>query len=161
MRKTTGILILTTFVLFFKPSDLSAQGNAPDDIVGYYYYFEPKEKEYSQVEIYKSGDKYKGRVVWLKNPYNAEGKPKTDVYNKDKSKNNRPITGLEIFEGLTYNEKKKRWEGKIYDPANGDSFNCVIWFHSDKILKIKGFVASEWMGLNRTIEWIKEPYKRN
>ncbi len=132
----------------------------PDDIVGYYYYFEPKEKEHSQVEIYKQGNSYKGRVVWLKEPYQADGKPKTDVFNKDKSKRERYIIGISIFDGLKYNKEKTRWEGAIYDPANGDTFKCVVWFDAQDVLKIKGFVGTEWLGLNRTIIWSKEAEKR-
>lgn len=156
-----NVISATVFACFSFVSfgSLAAQSN-PDDIAGYYYYFEPKEKEYSQVEVYKSGDKYKGKVVWLKEPYQPDGSPKVDIFNKDKSKRDRPIIGISIFDGLTYNKDKKRWEGVIYDPANGDSFNCAAWFESKNVLKIKGFVGPEWMGINRTIVWNKEAQMR-
>lgn len=146
---------LLFFIVCMFPVLLSAQKKA-DGIVGYYYYFEPKEKEYSQVEIYKSGNKYKGKVVWLKEPNTKEGKPKTDIYNQAEELQSRPIMGITIFEGLLYNASKNRWEGEIYDPANGDSFKCVAWFDGGNELKIKGYVGSEWMGLSRIITWKKE-----
>lgn len=142
------------------PGMLCAQTN-PDDIVGYYYYFEPKEQEHSQVEVYKSGELYKGKVVWLKQPNWPDGKPKNDLFNKDKSKRERLIIGISIFDGLTFDEHKKRWTGSIYDPANGDSFNCIVWFDDENKLKIKGYVGAEWMGINRTITWDKEAEPRN
>ncbi len=151
--------IVIAFFMVTITEYLCAQNN-PDDIVGYYYYFEPKEKEYSQVEVYKNGGLYKGKVVWLKEPYQADGKPKTDIYNKNKTERDRLIIGITIFDGLKYNSDKNRWEGVIYDPANGDSFNCVVWFDGKSVLKIKGFVGKEWMGINRTIVWSKEMEKR-
>ncbi len=152
-----GLLIIVSFWVFV-PGSLMGNNpkDAPDDIVGYYYYFEPKEKEYSQVEVYKSGNLYKGKVIWLKEPYTADGKPKTDVFNKNKNERNREIIGITIFDGLTYNQEKSRWEGTIYDPANGDSFKCIAWFDEKNVLKIKGYVGAEWMGINRTIVWNKE-----
>lgn len=152
-----GILIIAGFLV---SAAVSLAGNnqqgAPDDIVGYYYYFEPKEKEYSQVEVYKIGNLYKGKVVWLKEPFTADGKPKTDVFNKNKDERNREIVGISIFDGLEYNKDKKRWEGAIYDPANGDTFKCIAWFEGKNVLKIKGYAGAEWMGINRTIVWNKE-----
>ncbi len=155
-RKTSAFLLL--FFLCFPICALFAQSES-DKIVGYYYYFEPKEKEHSQVQVYKSGDKYKAKVIWLKEPNTKDGKPKTDIFNKDESKRNRTIMGITIFDGLTYNTSKKRWEGSIYDPANGDSFSCAAWIEGNT-LKIKGYVGAEWMGINRTITWTKETTAR-
>ncbi len=86
MKKIIGLLL---FIIYTSFSVIYSQNNG-DNIVGYYYYFEPKEKEYTQVEVYKSGNKYKGKVIWLKEPYFPDGKVKTDIFNKDKSKRNRP-----------------------------------------------------------------------
>ena len=41
-----------------------------------------------RVEIYKKGQYYYGKVVWMKYPY-RNGKPKTDWKNPDPSKRNR------------------------------------------------------------------------
>ncbi len=159
MVKYFLITTITAFLSCIFPREAMAQDH-PAEIVGYYYYFEPKEKEYSQLEVYKEDGKYKGKVVWLKDPYKTDGTPKTDIFNKDKTKRERLIIGVTIFEGLTYNKEKNRWEGTIYDPANGDTFNCIAWFDSKNILKIKGFVGKEWMGINRVIVWNKETEKR-
>jgi uncharacterized protein (DUF2147 family) len=129
--------------------------NEPDKIAGYYY-LESKAKEFSQVQIIKSGDLYKGSIVWLQHPNFPSGEPKTDIQNKDKNKKNRPLIGLTIIEGLKYSKDKNRWEGNIYDPANGNTYKCVLNFDSDNILKLKGYIGSEWMGLNRTATWTKE-----
>ncbi|MBR0321358.1 MAG: DUF2147 domain-containing protein, partial [Bacteroidales bacterium] len=37
------------------------------------------------VEIYKSGDSFNGKIVWLEEPTDAAGKPSVDKNNPDKS----------------------------------------------------------------------------
>ena len=37
------------------------------------------------VQVYKKGDKYFGKLVWLKVPNDADGKPRTDINNPEAS----------------------------------------------------------------------------
>ena len=77
----------------------------------------------SQVEIYQSGDKLNGKIVWLK-----AGDEKLDSKNPDK-----------ILTGLTKN--KEKWEGgRIYNPKNGKTYKCSIWLDGNK-LKVRGYLA--------------------
>ena len=72
----------------------------------------------SQVEIYQSGDKLNGKIVWLK-----KGDGQLDVHNPDKKLQSRKLVGVNILTGLT--KKGDKWEGgKIYNPKNGKT--CVI-----------------------------------
>ncbi len=59
---------------------------AAQDITGTWYNAEKDAK----IQIYKSGEKYYGKIVWLKNPNDANGNPKTDVKNTDKKKTMSP-----------------------------------------------------------------------
>lgn len=43
-----------------------------------------------KVEIYKKGDKYYGKLVWLKEPNEDNGTPKVDDENPDASKRSTP-----------------------------------------------------------------------
>ena len=96
----------------------------------------------SQVEITrKSDNKYYGRLVWLKDPLNEEGRTKIDDKNPDKAMQNRPLKGLELLKGFTYNNDNKEWAGgTIYDPQNGKTYDCYMWLDGNNSLKIKGFV---------------------
>ena len=89
----------------------------------------------SNVEIYQSGDKLYGKIIWLK-----RGEGQLDVHNPDKSLRSRKLLGVNILTGLTKNGKK--WEGgKIYNPMNGKTYKCAIWLEGNT-LKVRGYVGS-------------------
>ena len=55
------------------------------------------------VEIYvcaERADRLCGRIVWLREPLNAQGVPKRDRYNPKESLQTRPICGLPILGNL-------------------------------------------------------------
>src|SRR3989339_1091614 len=54
------------------------------------------------VEIYKCQDNYCGKMVWLLEPNDEAGKPKTDIKNPDASKQSRPLLGLNMVWALKY-----------------------------------------------------------
>ena len=55
-----------------------SQSKKGDDILGKWF----TENNEAKVEIYKSGDKYYGKIIWLKEPNDKEtGKPKKDKNN--------------------------------------------------------------------------------
>ncbi len=91
------------------------------------------------VEIYQSGDKFNGKIVWLKDANDAQGKPLTDQENPDKSKRSRPLIGLLMLTDFKQNNGK--WEGgKIYDPSEGKTYKCTMWLEKGK-LKVRGYVG--------------------
>lgn len=76
----------------------------------------------SNIEIARCGGFLCGRVVWLQEPNNENGQPKTDINNPDATQRSRPLLGLTIIsnvqqedetqlKGLVYNAE----DGKIYD----------------------------------------------
>ena len=52
------------------------------------------------VEVYKSGDAFNGKIVWLANPTEADGSPAVDSNNPDKSLRSRKLIGLNMLSGL-------------------------------------------------------------
>ena len=136
--------------LFLAAPFMSAQA---DKVAGFWL----TEKGTSQVEIYKGTDgKYYGKVSWLDEP-NEDGKPKVDDENSDPALQNRPILGLPLLQGFEYDKKEKEWvNGSIYDPDNGKTYDCFIWFESDDSeLQIKGFVMGMRF-LGRKTVWKRE-----
>ncbi len=124
-----------------------------DKVVGFWL----TEKGTSQVEIYKAEDgKYFGRISWLEE-LNENGKPKVDEENPDDVLKSRPILGLNILEGFDYNQEDQEWEnGSIYDPDNGKTYDCYMWFDDDdNVLNIKGFVMGMRF-LGRSTAWKME-----
>ena len=88
----------------------------------------------AQVEIYKSGDKLNGKIIWL-----AKGPETTDSHNSDEKLRSRKLLGVNILSGLS--QKKDKWEGgRIYNPKNGKNYKCSIWLEGDK-LKVRGYLG--------------------
>ena len=52
------------------------------------------------VEVYQQGDVYNGKIVWLKNPTEADGTPAVDNNNPDESLRSRQLIGLNMLSNL-------------------------------------------------------------
>jgi uncharacterized protein (DUF2147 family) len=149
------LLFLLAFVLL----GLNAYSQDADKVRGYWL----TEKGTSQIWIYraKNGDYY-GKIVWLEEP-NENGAPKKDKENPDEKLRDKTLLDLLILKGFEFDEKDKEWEnGTIYDPENGKTYDCYMWFEDGNYneLKIKGFVMGmRFMGRETT--WTRESSKRN
>ena len=88
----------------------------------------------AQVEIYKSGDKLNGKIIWLE-----KGPDTKDTHNPDAKLQERKLMGVNILSGLS--QSKKKWEGgKIYNPKNGKTYKCSIWPEGNE-LKVRGYLG--------------------
>lgn len=155
----TRLFSLVLILIVFQISAF-AQSKA-DKVIGYYLTLnDDTGKESSQVQIFKATNgKYFGKIVWLAEP-NENGKPKVDDDNPDKALQSRPIIGLQLLKGFSYNEKSDEWsDGTIYNPTGGKTYNCYMKFDGNK-LKIRGFIGAAWMGLGKTATWYKEETQR-
>lgn len=134
--------------LLFISKSLTAQIKA-DDIVGTWL---TSGKEPAKIEVFKSGDKYYGKIAWLKNPTD-NGKPKLDSRNPDPGKRNQQIIGLLILTGFKF-DGDDEWEGgKIYDPESGKTYSCYISLKDKNILKVRGYIGISLFG--RTEIWTR------
>lgn len=144
MKKQIFIL---TFLLF-STAYVFAQA---DDIIGIWV----PAKGTSQVKIYKaSNGKYYGKVEWKEED---KDKDELDVNNPDKSLRNRKILGSVILKDFVHNPDKKQWvDGTVYDPDNGKTYDCYIWFKGDKNkMTLKGYVLGMKF-IGRSEEWTRE-----
>ena len=107
-----------------------------------------------KVEIYKKGDKFLGKIVWLIEPIDSKtGKPKTDLQHPDKSMHNRPLLGLINLWGFLYKGDNKWEDGHIYDPKNGKEYKCIISFKDNNTLNVRGYIGFSVIG--RTDVWTR------
>ena len=138
------IFILTFFL--FSTAYVFAQA---DDIIGIWV----PAKGTSQVRIYKATNgKYYGKVEWKK-----EDKDELDVNNPDKRLRNQKILGSVILKDFVYNPDKKQWvDGTVYDPDNGKTYDCYMWFEgNENKLTLKGYVLGMKF-IGRSEEWTRE-----
>jgi len=100
--------------------------------------------------------KFNGEITWLKDPLNDQGKPKVDDKNPDKKKHNNPILGLNLLKGFEYDKSKDQWvNGTIYDPSNGKTYKCLMWFDKDpNKLSVKGYIGFAVIG--REVVWTRD-----
>jgi len=127
-----------------------AQKFGPDDLIGIW---EPSHGK-GRVKIEKIGDKYFGKVVWLKEPLDPETREKKlDKSNPDETLRKRKRLGLRVLQDFAPNGNGYWDSGTIYDPENGTTYNCKITMKNKNTIDIRGFVGVSMFG--RTDTWKK------
>jgi len=102
--------IILSIAFIFLSLNIFAQ--KADDIIGKY---ELPNK--LQIEIYKQGDKYFGKVIALNGWENGETK---DFKNPEKSEREKPLLGKVIIKDLEFDSDEKEWvNGTLYGPDKG------------------------------------------
>ena len=104
------------------------------------------------VEVYKEGNAYNGKIVWLEKPTEADGSAVVDSNNPDKNLRSRKLMGLNMLSGLTKNGSEYTG-GKIYDPGNGKTYNCSMKVEGD-VLKGRGSLDKKGL-IGRTMDWFR------
>jgi uncharacterized protein (DUF2147 family) len=141
--------LLTVLPLLLLGSPLIAQ-NKSDDLIG--IWLNPG-KEPAKIQIYKNGEKYFGKIIWLKFPLDKEGKSKTDFRNPDKDKRSNLVIGLVILTAFIF-DGEDEWEGgEIYDPETGNTYSSTLSFKDKNTLKVRGYIGISLFG--RTEIWTR------
>lgn len=109
------------------------------------------------VQIYKKGDKYFGKIVWLKVPNNEDGTPRTDISNPDESLRKRTIKGLENLRDFVYKGDNLWEEGKVYEPKAGNDYSCNMKLVDENTLEVRGYIGVSMFG--RTDVWKRQVKK--
>ena len=148
------LLLVTSFTLLSLSSSFKVLQENPDAIVGVWKTGEGN----AMVRIYKNGEKYQGKIVWLKEPNDPEtGKPKIDKNHPEEETRTRPILGLVNVWGFRFAEKNNWEEGNIYDPKNGNTYSSTIKMTSSNTIEVRGFIGVSLIG--RTDTWTRQVAK--
>ena len=153
----------STMVLSFWFAVTFAKAANPDDVLGIWY----NEEKTAKIEVYKDGDRYYGKIMWLKEPTYVQkdvdendhplvklGATKVDFKNSDESKQTTPILGLVILRGVKYDPDDEEWnDGRIYDPKKGSDYKCFIKMKSADRLDLRGYIGISLLG--RTSYWTR------
>jgi uncharacterized protein (DUF2147 family) len=142
-------------VLFFLFSGLLFGQADADKLIGVW---EPSNGK-ARVKIDKIGNKFYGKIVWLKEPNDPEtDQPKLDKNNPDASMRSAPLRGYRMLKDFVYSGNGEWTEGTIYDPESGSTYNCVIKLKDDNTLDIRGYVGVKALG--RTDVWKRLSVKK-
>ena len=153
MKKLLISSFSALFILLMGTSFAPISDN-PDAIVGVWKTGEGN----AMVRIYKNGDKYQGKVVWLKEPNDPEtGKPKQDKNHPEEATRTRPVLGIINIWGFSYKDKNLWDDGNIYDPKNGSTYSCTIKMINPNTLEVRGYIGVSIIG--RTDNWTRQQAK--
>ncbi|MBX9943172.1 MAG: sterol desaturase family protein [Reyranella sp.] len=80
-----------------------------------------------------------GTIRWLWDPVDEKGRPRLDAQNTDATLRARPLVGLSILSGLA-RSPKGGWEGRIYNPEDGQTYRAIVRRTAADTLTIEGCV---------------------
>jgi uncharacterized protein (DUF2147 family) len=144
MKRKNGLLFLLLVVAQL------AWGQAKgDEIVGYWL---TRGKNTAKIQIYKSADKYYGKIVWLSEP-TENGRPKVDKKNPDAGRRNQQLIGLNLLSDFRFDGDDEWEDGKIYDPESGKTYRCYLTLKDRNTLKLRGYIGVSLLG--RTEVWTR------
>lgn len=154
MKSIFGIAFLfavSSILVSFRPARLLADDN-PDAVVGTWL----NGTKRGHVQIYKQGDNYFGKLVWLKEPNDpTTNKPKLDTKNPDAKMQSRPLMNLNIMTGFEFDGGDVWDEGKIYNPEDGKTYSCKMTLKNPNTLDVRGYVGISLIGKTQTWTRIK------
>ncbi|GCD78637.1 hypothetical protein JCM31826_21190 [Thermaurantimonas aggregans] len=151
MKKILLSLVITWITTFF----IKAQNVEADQLIGVW---EPSHGK-ARIKIEKIGEKYYGKIVWLREPIDpVTNQPKVDKNNPDESMRQVPLKGYRILKDFQYGGKGEWIDGTIYDPENGNTYSCVIKMRDENTLDIRGYIGVKALG--RTDVWTRVAVKK-
>ncbi len=101
----------------------------------------------SHVEITACGTKLCGTIIWLKEPLDDKGAPKSDANNPEPKMQSRPIIGLPLLVNFIAGEEANVWDnGTIYNPEDGENYSCTLTLLDGTTLKVRGYVGLPMFG---------------
>ena len=110
----------------------------------------------AQVEIAACGEaELCGRIVWLEEPLDEQGRVRRDVENGGAALRERPVLGLTILTRVPSvpNDDGVWTDARIYDPKNGKTYKCKLELEADGRLKLRGYIGFSLFG--RTTRWTR------
>lgn len=121
---------------------------AQDQILGKWW---TPEKD-GKLEVYKTGSKYYGGIIWGKNG------TRKDTKNPDPSLRNQTIVGSTILKDFVYDAEDKVWnKGTIYDPNNGKTYDCKISLsRNQQEMNVRGYIGISLLGRTETFTRVTE-----
>ena len=143
-QRIAPLVVIASLICFAAHSQ-----NKADDIIGIWL---TGGKEPAKIQVYKSGEKFYGKIIWLKNP-TKNGKQRVDANNPDKAKRSNPIIGLLMLTGFKFDGDDEWKSGDIYDPESGKTYSSYMYLKDKNTIKVRGYVGISLFG--RTETWTR------
>jgi uncharacterized protein (DUF2147 family) len=134
--------LLAGLILFVMTSTSIQAQSAADQILGIYW----TPRKDGKMQVFKSGDRYFGKLVWGKNS-------RLDEKNPNPAERTKQLLGMVILKNFLFKEGKYS-DGQIYDPDSGKTYDCTMWLEGLK-LKVRGYVGVSLFGRTETFERVE------
>jgi uncharacterized protein (DUF2147 family) len=133
-----------SLIIFLLHSNGFAQTHpkSPNQITGIYW----SPKKDAKIEVYKKGEQYFGRSVWV-------ATPRKDNKNPNQTLKTREVLGIELLTDFTYKDGTYT-DGRIYDPESGKTYDCKMSMIGDD-LKVRGYIGISLFGRTEVFQRIK------
>lgn len=135
MALTTALFLQLTFAA------IQSKANEADKILGVFW----SPKKDAKIEIYKKGNRYYGKSIWI-------ASPRKDTENPNVVLQKREILGIELLTNFKFNDGEYT-NGKIYDPENGKTYDCKMTLIGNQ-LKVRGYIGISLFGRTEFFERI-------
>jgi len=110
------------------------------------------------VEIVPCGEKACGYIVWLKEPLDRAGQPKTDAKNPDQDLRARTLCGIQLISDFKKTEAGAWSGGSLYSPRDGQAYSASMKLGGADTLKLRGYLLLPLLG--QTQVWTREADNR-
>ncbi len=146
-------LTILLLVVCLSLTALVSKADDPDVIVGKWL----SSKKRNQVQIYKQGAKYFGKLVWMMEPNDPDtNKPKLDKENPDEKLRSRPLMNVALVTNLTYKGNNMWGDGEIYNPEDGKTYSCEVSLKDANSINLRGYVMGiSFLGKTKTWTRVK------
>ncbi len=141
MKKIVMSFCLVLFAFFHK-GFTQTRLVSPNEITGIYW----SPKKDAKIEIYKRGEHYFGKSIWV-------AAPRKDSKNPKESLRTREVLGIELLTNFSWNDGTYT-SGEIYDPESGKTYDCKMNLEGNK-LKVRGYIGISLFGRTEYFERIK------
>lgn len=143
MKKSTTFFLSFFFLLsVFAPAWAQTKQKMADQIAGLYW----SPKKDAKIEIYKKGELYFGKSVWVANP-------RKDDKNPNETLKTRDVLGIELLTNFSYDDGVYN-SGRIYDPESGKTYKCKMTLIGND-LKVRGYIGISLFGRTELFQRIK------
>ena len=137
------VLSFYAALLFIISHGFAQSNQAPaDEITGLYW----SPKKDAKIEIYKRGEHYFGRSVWV-------AMPRKDNKNPNETLQIRDVLGIELLTNFSF-DNGTYTKGEIYDPESGKTYDCKMTLDGNN-LKVRGYIGISLFGRTEIFERIK------
>jgi len=95
-------------------------------------------KEDLIIEVFKSEDEYKGKIIWIKDTASVKQ------------------IGFQILEGLKYDAKRKIWSnGRVRNPKSNSTYKATAKIRADGTLEVLAYKGMKFIGRKKFFKRVK------